>query len=365
MPESPFITPRFVGPRFDQHTLPVEVTKDLAAYQTLIVELAKYLYLKDHPERQRTPKGFGASFELHLAKVEDGSAKAALLAVTAAVSLEPNAAAYFEQARELVTACIAAPATLPEDFPKDYLWYFNQVGSSLKDGESMELPGKGNVTAVLTPARRKTLVLAQDTVYDRPMELIGYIGELDWERNTFRLRLTDGSQAIVPLPPNFVGKAKQHGGSSRHQVVVKCIASYDSYERLQSVDQVEAISLQANYEIATKLDALASLEDGWYDKLGKAPSKDALTEVTRMMVHLYPEDLKLPAIVPTPEGNILLEWNQAGEPSVDIDLATRVAEFHAFGPNEEDIEQSFVLKDEAAWKSFFRFLGQHIQRVKA
>lgn len=366
MPESPFITPRFVGPRFDQHTLPVEVTKDLAAYQTLIVELAKHLYLNDHPERQRTPRGFGASFELHLAKVEDGSAKAALLAVTAAVSLEPNAAAYFEQARELVTECIAAPAALPEAFPKDFLWYFNQVGSSLKEDESLELPGKGGITAVLTPARRKSLVLARNKVYEKPVELQGSIGQLDWENNTFRLRMSDGSQAIVALTANFTTtNAQKYGGSARHQVTVKCIASYNSYEQLQKVDQVESITVQPNYEIATKLDALASLEDGWLDGDGIALSKDALAEVTKMMVHHYPVDLKLPAIVPTPEGNILFEWRQAGTPSLDLDLSTMQAAFHAFALDKTDIEQLFTLKKDQDWQVLFAFLSNHIESVQA
>jgi S-methylmethionine-dependent homocysteine/selenocysteine methylase len=68
-----FIQPRFDGARFAEHTLPLEVAKDLAAYETLVVELAKHLYLQDHPGRQRVPKGFDADFHLHLEKVDDGT----------------------------------------------------------------------------------------------------------------------------------------------------------------------------------------------------------------------------------------------------------------------------------------------------
>ena len=46
-----FIQPRFVGPRFDEHTLPLSAAKDLAAYEELIVELAKHLYLTKHDDR--------------------------------------------------------------------------------------------------------------------------------------------------------------------------------------------------------------------------------------------------------------------------------------------------------------------------
>ena len=62
--KTPFLRPRFTGPRFEAHTIPVEVAKDLAAYEELIVELAKHLYLGAHPGRRRVPKGFEDSFSL-------------------------------------------------------------------------------------------------------------------------------------------------------------------------------------------------------------------------------------------------------------------------------------------------------------
>lgn len=74
-----FLQPRFDGARFAEHTLPVEVARDLAAYETLVVELAKHLYLHDHPERQRVIRGFSAEFNLHIERVEDGSTKPVLV----------------------------------------------------------------------------------------------------------------------------------------------------------------------------------------------------------------------------------------------------------------------------------------------
>ena len=40
-----FLKPRFTGARFDEHTLPVDVARDLAAYEELVIELAKHLWL--------------------------------------------------------------------------------------------------------------------------------------------------------------------------------------------------------------------------------------------------------------------------------------------------------------------------------
>lgn len=47
-----FLQPRFDGARFTGHPLPLEVARDLAACKTLVVELAKHLYIQDHPERR-------------------------------------------------------------------------------------------------------------------------------------------------------------------------------------------------------------------------------------------------------------------------------------------------------------------------
>lgn len=358
-----FIKPKFKGERFDQHSLPLDTARDLAAYQNLVIEVAKRLYLKDHPERQRTPKGFSTAFELHFEKVEEGSTLVPLIALITTLSSEPNAQLYFDQARELVTECIAAPLDqLPEGFPKDLLSYFNQVGSSLREGESLELPLAGGGQAVLTPKRRRDMVLAQSRVYERPMELAGHIGEIDWEKRTFRLRLTDGASATVPLLDSFEQTARQHAGSARHMVVVKCVASYDSYERIQSVDQVEAISLQLNHELANKLEGLEALEDGWHDGTGKAPDRSALADVAKMLVRHFPVRIKLPAVVPTQDGNILLEWNGAGEPSVDIDLSKMTASFHRFAPNGSDVEEDFNLASDEAWHKLMIFLGNHIEQ---
>lgn len=76
-----FAQPRFTGTRFDEHTLPVDVARDLAAYESLIVDLAKHLYLTNHPERQRVPKGFAANFRLDIDRIDPGSAMPNLVVV--------------------------------------------------------------------------------------------------------------------------------------------------------------------------------------------------------------------------------------------------------------------------------------------
>jgi hypothetical protein len=279
-----FSKPRFTGERFEEHTLPVDVARDLAAYETLIIELAKHLYLKDHPSRQRVPKGFSTNFRLDIERIDEGSAKPVLALVMAgALALQDGEQDYFEKARDLVAACVAAPdAALPENFPKELLGHFNQLGRSLRDDETMELPLRDKRDAAkLTPEKRKRLVLAADQVYERELSLLGYIEALDFFKSpaTFRLRLTDGGQAIVPMPDSFHNNARVYSGYQRHQISVRGVGAFDSWDRLQKVIFVESLDVIKNYAIATRMDEISQLEDGWFEGGGVAPDAEKLTYV--------------------------------------------------------------------------------------
>jgi hypothetical protein len=107
------------------------------------------------------------------------------------------------------------------------------------------------------------------------------------------------------------------------------------------------------------------LQDGWFDGAGLAPNKEQLSIVAEEMVSGFPEHLTLPAVVPTPEGNLLLEWNVSGSPSVDIDLASLKAEFHAFTHDDGEIEKTFDLSVSEQWKVFFNFLESNVGEVPA
>jgi hypothetical protein len=269
---------------------------------------------------------------------------------------------YFEQARDLISECIAAPdGQLPEAFPRELLGHFNQFGRSLHPDERMELPRGGNAgSAVLTPERRKRLVLAADTVYEREIELTGTIGEADWEKSTVRLRLEDGTSMTVPIPKTFHESARRYGGRDRHQTAVKGIGEFDSWDKLQRVKSVESIEVQPDFYLASRLEAMALLADGWYDGQGIAPDKEKLAGITSAIVGTYPEQLPLPLIAPTPEGNLLLEWNLPGDPSIDLDLPSLSAAFHALPHGGGEVEQTFVLDRPEKWKDLFTFLTKQL-----
>lgn len=356
--KSEFIQPRFDGARFAEHTLPLDVASDLRAYEELVVELAKRLYLKEHPSRQRVPKGFDADFHLHLEKLDPGSSRPLLSLVSAGSLLLPGAVGgYFERSRDLINECIAAEqGHLPEEFPRELLKYFNRLGRSLKEDEAVDFSTEAGKAAVLTPERRKHLVLAADREYEREIELNGFVEEADWQKSTFRLRLTDGSKVNVPMPESFHAKMREVGGHKRYLITVNGIGAFDEWDKLRRVLSADSIEVQPNYELNARFDELRELQDGWMDGAGKAPDSEALEVVASQTISEFPENASLPAIVPTPEGDLLFEWNNEMAPSVDFLLAENKAIFHAFRPDGSEVEETLDLTQDNNWTELFRLI---------
>ena len=100
---------------------------------------------------------------------------------------------------------------------------------------------------------------------------------------------------------------------------------------------------------------------GWYEGQGAVPDANKLKIIAQSLTDSYPEHLPPPMVVPTQDGNLLLEWDAEGDPSTDIDLGNMRAGFHAFGPRGENMEADFPLNAESDFDSFFAFLSTHIQ----
>lgn len=77
--------------------------------------------------------------------------------------------------------------------------------------------------------------------------------------------------------------------------------------------------------ISRQIDRLASMDDGWLDGDGIAPSKAGLEGLHILLQSLSP----IPTLYPTPEGGVQAEWSIADrEISLEIDLESLKAEWH-------------------------------------
>lgn len=361
-----FLKPRFTGARFDEHTLPVEVARDLAAYEELVVELAKHLYLLDHPNRQRVPKGFEQSFSLHLEQVEPGSARPVLAMVAAAgLALQGGDGGYFEQARDLVTECVSskeAGQPLPAKFPKQLLDYFNVFGRSLRADEAVELPLPAGGAAALTPERRKALVLDAQKTYLREVELSGFVEEVDWARQTFRLRLEDGSASTAPFLPAIETLVRQAAGIPRTRVALRGVGVFDAYDKLQKVNATEHFEISRNHALGAQFETLANVKDGWMEGVGQAPPQADLEWLSDQLVLTFPADIAYPFVCPTPTGGVFLEWSLADWiVSAEFPLPERRCELQATNTKTtETVDEDRALNDVADFSAVYAFIRQFV-----
>lgn len=351
-----FLKSTFKGKRFDEHTLPLEVMRDLLAYESLIVELAKHLYRVQHPKRQRLPKGFAASFRLHLKNVEPGSAMPVMVTHVDPVPLVHYIAPEFEQARDMVAACVAGNP--PQDFPQPYYSYFNTVGRSLEVGEEWDL-GNG---ARLTPQRRKELVLQSSRLYDKESDLTGFIEKVNLKNQTVLFRCEDGSDAtmditdkILEFVRNYTLAGSELSGSQRHKITVKIIGSFNSADTLQKVVEIKEVEALPNYEMATRFEAITALQEGWYNGEGGSLATEAMQSIAEKITAIYPDTLPLPHLYPTQDGTLLLEWEVSDSPSLEIDAEINQARYCDL-VMENDAERLFELTSDEDWKALFDFL---------
>lgn len=116
MSEFEFLKPRLDGPRFEDHAIPLDFLKDLAAFEEFVISVAKAEWRKDHSGRQRTPRGFMSGVAFKLKQVDEGSAIPVLTVfIASATNLLPNTVspqqAYLERARTRIVEAVSAAET--------------------------------------------------------------------------------------------------------------------------------------------------------------------------------------------------------------------------------------------------------------
>lgn len=348
-----FLKPKLVGRRFDEHTLPLEVLRDFAALEEMIIEVAKREYLAVHPKRLRTPKGFTKQLELHLSAVEPGSAIPVI--VLAFAGLFPDAD-YFDRAKDKIVETIAsAEMQQAPSLPPELLRYFDRFGRSLREGEAIEFARSNGQSATLTPQLRERLLRAsQAEEWTEEVTLKGRIPEVDQSDLTFEVELRDGTKLRAPLAEHLRSTVLEASVGYRDNLLVSVqgIVKRDRADRLKSFETVEHITTLDPLDIETRLEELSELKDGWLNGKGKAPDSDALRALTHKFERFFDTELPLPYIYPTPDGGIQAEWTIGGtEISLEIELPSQQAFYQALNIHtgkEEDLE--LRLADGEQWK---------------
>lgn len=378
MSSSPFVTLIFRGKRFDEARMPLEALPELAAYRELVLAIAKALHQAEHPDRQRLPKGFEASFRLVLQRVEPGSA----IPIVSRVVEPPTMGAlfptpdYFERARDLVQDVVAAAGkntALPAGLSSDVLARFNSFGRTLGDDESIIVaqPGTREGAAYDRAVRRRLVLQAQGT-YEDEVDLVGEVRSADKDAESFALRTADGRKLSVRTPPHFLPQAFR---SMQDEVIVRVrgIGLYDAESTLLKVTMATDVSPAEEGEeqtrpgcptpVETQLESLRLLESGWFDESSPAYEPGSLAWLSKLLnALLHTFQLPRPYIYPSPDGLARAEWSAPGwEIITSFDLKEHSAEALAVRLDaDEQHEATIPLQEPGGESELGSFLAKHL-----
>lgn len=333
-----FLRPRLTGPRFEGRAVPLEILGDLAVLEEMLVEVAKLEFLKQHPGRKRSPRGFTEGIEFKLTGMEDGSAVLVIsLCLAAATLFPPENQAYLECAREAVVGAIAAAEQnerITDYLPEKTLCYFDRMGRSLREGEAIEFSTARHPEPVrLTKETRRKLILASSELSEVTEEIAvrGRVPEADQERRTIQIQLVDGRRISAPLSPlhSETILAVFNGYTTGMTALFQGIGRFDRDEKLLYLDAIEHVTILDPLDVRARLDELELLRPGWLEGEGVPLSAVGAAWLSEAFDYQYQDDIPLPYLYPTADGGIQAEWSLgSAEATLTIDLATHRGQWH-------------------------------------
>lgn len=367
MAKTELITPVLNGPRFVDNAIPMAVLSDLTALAKLVTEVAKWIYLEEHPDRKRCPKGFASPARLKLASIAPGSAIPSIYLSDEIHTIvdTPSYAEYYQRASQLIIDVIA-DADDATPLPETYYALFDPIGRNLLTNEQMTVKAPHYArNGTINHTRRQELVAKSKVDHiSGPMTIIGKIPETDVEKRTFQIEPAYGSRITAPIPPEHyaaIMEIQRNYDSEFNSAAVNAVVYRNPTTNHFFVTEVSNIEILDPMSPEAQIEKLSRLHDGWLDGIGKAPNPIRLRWLAEQFDRYYPDDVPQPHMYPTPEGDIQLEWTfNSTEAELIIVLASGIAEWletdvATMGSAESEVD----LNTPSGWQ----WLAEHLRTL--
>jgi len=357
-----FLTARLCGGRFEEHVIPLDFFQDLAAFEKMLIEVAKWEYKKKHPDKKRLPNNFDKNMVLNVSSMSEGSV---ILSLVLALSCSPGLYEPWEQecltaASQTVAKVISAVEKgepFAELLPKKVLAQFELFGRRFHEGESIEWTAPNQTEKVIYKKdTRKKILLAHSSKKEYTEETFfrASVADLIQTQNKIDVLLPDGRKVPIPLDREYkeIIFEALRGYSDNARVQIRGIGRFSQDGKLLEMVSVDDIAALDPLDVGARLDELSRLEDGWLDGEGKAPSPKDIKWLADSFDRYFHDELPLPYLCPTEDGGICAEWPL--DPlnlSLEIDLENHRGYWHAMDftndtfTDKEDID----LNQPASW----------------
>ncbi|AYO58116.1 hypothetical protein CO230_08275 [Chryseobacterium sp. 6424] len=374
--QNTFIAPKLTGSRFDDHSIPVDLLENFAVLQDLIFDIAKDIYLEQNPERQRVPKGFTDDVYLKLVDVDPGSAIAKfILASTIGLSsgLFPKNIEYFEQAKDKLIQFVeqSEKKEITPEFKDKYKFYFNRLGKNLLENEELILNpnSTSQYKSAINITTRKQIILSSNNnrEYSSSITINALVHELDQDKKTFGITFGETKLQNIPCGDFFHEILSAFVEFKNNALIsIKATGIYNSNDKLVKIDEIESANILDPLDVSVRLKNLSELKDGWYHGEGKGLNSENLKKFENAFSSFYDSHLPLPAIFPTIDGHIQLEWSiNQSEISLEVNTDDFTAEYFASDINSDDFEEVHLssLLQEHAWETINKDISLKMIKV--
>ena len=356
-----FIQIRLQGEKFDAKGMPADSALELKALRDVLFQMARQAWLDDHPGRKKVPDGFDDLFDLRLVSIAEGSARPQLVLNIPRDFREDNdefdMVPAMRRAPKMLVDALASvedDRVLPPTVPPKQVSLLAKIGRTLGEDDVIEI-GVGPDSAgpdEPVPAPVSVTRTIRDTldIIDKalkaapepmPAVLEGIITELDGELRSFHLRVIGQSILtrceIAPGATTLAALAKRElapDGISASDVRVQGWAVPDSSGRFRVLHEtydLEVVRSLGEKVLVTRLEDLASLEDGWWEPTSLRPQSGVIDAVRSALVMIAASPVR-PDIVARPDGSVAFE--------------TEVGERHLVAVIEDNGAQMFLYSDD-------------------
>lgn len=357
---------RYVGARFEGTRLPLDVLGDLPAFRDLLVSYAAAEWRKTHTDRERLPKNFEKGLLFDLVDIEDGSAMPRIEWDRRVP--QPQLSDTIDEMEMLVSTSFdrvislfdhaTGPATAL-DLTPDNIRALKRFGGNLLPDEKIEFPGSkgndGNVVFLDKYRRERLITRIPDSYqirYDGTGKLIGSGVDPSGMNGHIDVHTKDYGTITLPMAPKRV--RSDFDGSIESEVYFRLHIELDNNEAVRSIVDVFDVDVLQPHVVASlsacrnRIGSLTSLQDGWHDGRGRAPTAKASSTASRLLSR-KPGMADSYSIFPTDGGGLLFEFVQLGwNYSIEIGPAGK-AEIYSTeinGDGEADTEALDVESEE-------------------
>lgn len=354
------VKPILRGRRFDDHTIPVDVLKDISVLGDFIVATSKWVYKNENPDRERIPRNFTSQIEIKLSGIEPGSAipiiKIALLGNLLFNNFGHQE--YYKKATDIIIEAIYAAGNggdVTKKLPTDLLGYFNKFGKGLLEGEEIIFTtDRGTPNATFNHSIRKKILSYIDTeVIEQPLKLRCTVHALNVDKlkGTFKHNGEDYDFDFNENMNKLLIKSLSEYRERHSKIIIYGVGLFDKSENLKSIHSVSDITEIDKLDVPTRLFEFKKLKNGWIGPdEGVGFSEENLDWLAKIFDHNFPDDLPLPFTYPTPDGTIQFEWDIKGsQASFEVDLTTKTGLWHVLYDNHHDESRTLDISSDQGW----------------